>query len=184
MPGTKSFLAQELSKFFEAAWLNLPAEAGKILLGMGDERELRKAGWKAYDAWVSLANEITNTIYSDPIIGEASGRLMEAALRWRQVGDMMAMAFFGNLWPSIGLPTHREVVALRDDLLALREELAAYTANLPPPQALPETATDGEQIAGWRGARLNGAQVNGYRVTSGVAARGSADLGKRYVAAR
>jgi len=135
MPGTKSLLAQELTNFFEAAWLELPAEAGKVLLGAGDEQALRKAGWKAYDAWISLANALTNAVYSDPIVGEATGRVMETALRLRQIGGAMAAAFFGILWPSIGLPTQSEIVALRDELLSLREELAAYTARLSAPDS-------------------------------------------------
>jgi hypothetical protein len=130
MPSAKSFLAQELTNFFEAAWFDLPSEAGKVLVGAGDEKGLRKAGWKAYDAWVSLANELTNTVYSDPLIAEATGRVMEAALRFRQIGGLMAAAFFGNFWPVIGLPTHSEMVALREELLSLREELAAYAARL------------------------------------------------------
>jgi hypothetical protein len=184
MTGTKSFLAQELTKFFEAAWLEVPAEAGKILLGIGDEHELRRAGWKAYDAWVSLANEMTNAVYSNPIIGEATGRVMESVLRLQQIGGTMAAAFFGNLWPSLELPTHSEIVALRDDLLALREELAANAIRTPASQDSDETYAQDPQRAGWRGARLNGALFNGYRVTGGNAARGSANQGKRHVAAR
>jgi hypothetical protein len=131
MAGTKSFLAQELSKLFEAVWLDLPAEAGKLLLGSGDEQGLRKAGWKAYDAWIVLANEFTNAVYSNSTIGEVTGRAMESALRLRQLGGVLAAAFFGNFWPSIGLPTRSEIVAVRDELLVLREELASYAARFP-----------------------------------------------------
>jgi hypothetical protein len=178
MPGTKSFLAQELTNWFQAAWLELPAEAGKVLLGAGDEKGLRNAGWKAYDAWVSLANELTNAVYSDPIIGEATGRVMETALRLRQIGGTMAAAFFGNLWPSIGLPTHNEMAALRDELRALREELAAYSAGRPLPGDSAETDT---QLPGvWKRTHLNG-----YPTTNGNSnlTRRSAHQGKRHVAA-
>lgn len=130
MPSANSFLVQELTKFVEAAWFDLPAETAKVLFGAGDEGELRKAAWKAYDAWVNLANELTNAFYSDPLIGEATGRMMEAALRFRHVSGLMASAVFGNFWPLIGLPTHGEMVALREDLLSLREELRAYAARL------------------------------------------------------
>jgi hypothetical protein len=126
MAGTKSLLAQELSKFYEAAWLELPLEAAKTLVGLGSEAGLRKAGWKAYDAWVSLANELTNLAYSNRIVGDLTGRTMETALRLRQVGDVMASGFFGNLWPAVGLPTQSDLIAVRDELLALREELAAH----------------------------------------------------------
>ena len=179
MADAKSFLAQELTKFFEAAWLDLPAEAGKILLGAGDEKELRKAGWKTYDAWVSLANEVTNAVYSDRIIGEVTGRVMESALRLRQIGGAMTAAFFGNLWPSIGLPTHREIAAVRDELLALREEMAAYAARLPMSD---DAAAD--HAPNTLGRISESARLNGYRATNGngSAAR-SAHQGKRHVAA-
>lgn len=151
MAGTRSFLGQELSKFFEAVWLDLPAAAGKILLGASDERGLRKAGWKAYDAWISLVNELTNTVYSDPGVGEATGRVMESALRLRQISGAMATAFFGNLWPSLGLPTHSEIVAVREELIALRDELAAYAAKV----SVSDNAADTDAApAIWKGAHL------------------------------
>ena len=180
MSGRKSFLAQEISKFFEAAWLDLPAEAGKILFGAGDETRLRKAGWKAYDAWISLANELTNAVYSDPIIGGATGRVMESALRLRQIGGAMTAAFFGNLWPSIGLSTHSEMVTVRDELLALREELAAYAARLPAAANSADTDAQDALPAIWKGA-----QLNGYRATNGNGngMRRSANQVKRDVAA-
>jgi hypothetical protein len=85
MASTKSFLAQELSKFYQAAWLDLPAEAAKRLLGAGNEKELRKAGWKAYDAWISLANELTNLLYANRIVGQLTGRTTVSALHLGRV---------------------------------------------------------------------------------------------------
>jgi hypothetical protein len=160
MPGTKSYLAEQLSTFFEAAWLEFPAEAAKVLAGAGDEKALRKTGWKVYDAWVSLANELTNAIYSDPIIGEASGRMMETGLRLRQIAGITTAAFFDNFWPAIGLPTQNEMIALRGDLLALREELASY-AKLPVAPESAETDAQDPLAASWKRAQLNGYRVNG-----------------------
>jgi hypothetical protein len=177
MPGTKSFLAEQLTNFFEAAWLELPAEAAKVLAGAGDERGFRKIGWKAYDAWIGLANELTNAVYSDPIVGEVSGRIMETALRLRQIGGTMAEAFFGNLWPSIGLPTHKEMVALRDELLALREELALY-AKLPIAEKSAEMAAHDTLGVFWKGA-----QLNGYRAANANSIRRPSNQGKRNAAA-
>jgi hypothetical protein len=147
-------LGQELSKFLEAIWLELPTAAGKIWLGSGDEKQLRKAAWKAYDAWISFANELTNAFYSDPTIGEAAGRAMESALRWREISGAMAASFFGNLWPSLGLPTHSEIVAVRDELLQLREELAAYAAQLPVSDDAADRDAQNAPRAVWNGARL------------------------------
>jgi len=177
MPGTNSFVGQELSNLLEAAWLELPAQAGKFLLGAGDENGLRKAGWKLYDAWVSLANELTNAAYSDRFMGEITGRMMETGLRLRQIGGTMAAAFFGNLWPSIGLPTQSEVVALREELLALRQELIAYAGRTRVSEESPAMDTEDAAQSAWKGAHLNG-----YRaINSSVSRR--ANQGKRHAAA-
>jgi hypothetical protein len=166
---TKSFLAEQLTRFIEATWLDFPVAAGKILLGDGDDAELRKAGWKAYDAWISLTNEVTNAIYSDPIIGQVTGRVMESALRLRQIGGAMAAASISNLWPSIGLPTHSEMVAVREELLALRQEVSAYAAKLSGSDdsaAMDARDTqrpiwNGAQAGLYRGANGNGSGANG-----------------------
>jgi hypothetical protein len=168
MSSTKSLLGEKLNNFFEAAWLELPAEATKLLLGAGDEKSVRNAGWKAYDAWINLANEFVNGVYSNPIIGETTGGMMETALRIRQIGGTMAAALFGNVWPSIGLPNRSEVVALRDELLALREELALYSARVsaaeqPAINEMPETLSTG----------LRRAQLNGYHTANGNVVRRS-----------
>jgi hypothetical protein len=174
MQRTRPFLAQELGKFFEAVWLDLPAEACKVLLGVGCEEELRQAGWKAYDSWINLANEITNAVYSDPIVGDITGLMMESALRLRQVGGAVAMAFFSNLWPAIGLPTRSEMVAMRDELRALREELAIYASEMPVAADFPRPDTQ-------RAPRetLKAAQFNRYRVANGNGS--AAHQGKSYV---
>jgi hypothetical protein len=48
-------------------------------------------------------------------------------LRAQRMGDAMASAFFGNLWPAIGLPAANEVRSLRDEVSALREDLREAT---------------------------------------------------------
>jgi hypothetical protein len=129
MAGTKSFLAQELSKFYEAFWLDLPIVAAKNLLtGNNSAEELTNAGWKAYDAWISLSNELTNQLYLNPAVGEITGQVMESLLRWRQMTGVMASAFFSNLWPAMELPTRSDLTKLRDELIELRAALAAYVA--------------------------------------------------------
>jgi hypothetical protein len=178
MAGRKSYLAKELTELFEAAWLDLPAEAAKTLLGAGNEQQLRKAGWRAYDAWVSVANELTNAIYADPVIGEVSAGMMETALRLQQIGGVMAGAFFGNLWPAIGLPTHSEIVAVREELVALREELAALPARLPAAEEWTDTDSHDVSPEAWRAA-----QLNGHCAPSGNPARPFPNGGKRHVAA-
>jgi len=177
MPGTTSCLAQEFSNFLEAAWLELPAEASSALLGVGDEKRLRKVGWKVYDAWISLANELTNALYSDPIVGEATGRTMETVLRLRQIGGAMAATFFGNLWPLIGLPTQSDIAALRDELLSLREELATHTSRSQVPDSAEADARDAEGAL-WNRVDLN---RNHTTTSNGGGTRHFANQGMRNV---
>jgi hypothetical protein len=178
---TKSFLAEELSKFCEAAWLDLPAEAAKSLLGAGNEKELRKAGWKAYDAGISLANEVTNVLYANRIVGQLTGRTMDSALRLGQIGGALASAFFGNFWVSVGLPTHSELVAVHDELFALREELAAYAAQLPiaAPQGSIDKGVEDKLRRIWKGS-----QRTDTRSIKSNAGTLSGSGGKRDVAAQ
>lgn len=184
---TTSLVAQALTKFVEAVWLDLPAETGKFLAGVGNEGQLRKAEWKAYDAWINLANELTNEAYSNPLVGAVIGQAMEWTLRLQQIGEATTAAAFGKLWPSIGLPTHSEMAALRDELRALREELAAYAARLP----VSETAAKTESQYASRVVRKS-AQFNAYGAANGDGnvtygdggvVRRSIHQGKRHAAA-
>jgi hypothetical protein len=113
------------SKFIDAAWVELPGALMKGLTTAGAEQEAYEAGWKAYDAWVRLANELVNTLYADRAFGETMARAFETNLGFGRIAETLASAFFGNLWPAIGLPTAREVHTLRGELTALREELLA-----------------------------------------------------------
>jgi hypothetical protein len=175
---TTPFVAQALTKFVEAAWLDLPAEAGKFFVGIGNENKLRKTGWKAYDAWINLANELTDEAYSNPLAGTAIGQAMAWAFRLQQVGAAITAAAFAKLWPSIGLPTHREMAALRDELLALREELAAYAAMLPISAAAAGTESQHASRVAWKGAQLNG---SGAANGNGIVANDNGGAIRRFV---
>lgn len=128
MSGKESQVFKELGRFVEAFWVGLPTAVAKRMVN-GAEDELRKAGWKAYDAWVSLTNEATNQLYASPATGAITGRTMETALRVQQMGGALASAFFGNLWPAVGLPTAQELTALRSEVASLRAELGQAAAS-------------------------------------------------------
>lgn len=134
----ESQVAQELGKFVQAFWLELPMAAANRILGNGDDTTMSKARWKAYDAFVSLTNEATNLLYANPVMGSLTGPTMERALRMQHVGSAAASAFFGNLWPALGLPTANEVATLRTEIAALRGEIREAVA---PPAA----RTSGEE---------------------------------------
>jgi hypothetical protein len=122
----ESAMTEDIGKLFEAAWVDLPTAAVKRLLAGADAGGMRDAGWKAYDAWVRLANDASNRVYANPTFGAVAGRGIQAGLQVTRVVDAVASAVFGNLWPAIGLPTATEVQALRSDVKALREELRGY----------------------------------------------------------
>src|SRR5713226_5176451 len=113
------------SKFIEAGWVEMPGALMKLLTAAGAEEEAYEAGWKAYDAWVRLANEAVNRLYADRAFGETMARAFETNLGFGRIAETFASAFFGNLWPAIGLPTASEVHALRGELTGLGEELRA-----------------------------------------------------------
>ena len=112
-------------EFIHAGWVELPGAMMKRLTADGAEQEVHEAGWKAYDAWVRLANEAVNRLYADRTFSEVAARGFETNLDLAGLAKTFASAFFGNLWPAIGLPTASEVHALRGELTGLREELRA-----------------------------------------------------------
>ena len=71
-----------------------------------------------------MANDAANRLYANPAFGAATGRAFETVLRAQRVGDALSSAFFGNLWPALGLPTQNQITSLRDEVSALRAEVA------------------------------------------------------------
>jgi hypothetical protein len=115
---------QELARLGEAM-VELPFAAVRRLAEPDGERKVQEAGWRAYDAWVRLMNAATDDLYGDAAFGAATGRSMEGALRWQRMSSAMAGAFFGTLWPAVGLPTAAELTELRAEVRALRDEAGA-----------------------------------------------------------
>ena len=85
--GTES-LSGQITSFYKAIWMDLPVAASTRLLG-GPEKELRSAGWQAYDSWVALANEATNRLYANRTFADFSARLFEATLRWQEAAGQL-----------------------------------------------------------------------------------------------
>src|SRR5713226_1334130 len=85
--GTKS-LSAEITSFYNAVAMDLPVASASRLLG-GSEKELRAAGWRAYDSWVALANEATNQLYRNRTFADFSALVFETTLRWQEAAAQM-----------------------------------------------------------------------------------------------
>ncbi len=175
-------LLDDAAKLFQAAWIELPTAAAQSLM-KGDREAVSRAGWKAYDAWVGLANDAANGLYANRAFGEIVGRGVGAALRVQRVVDAAASAVFGNLWPAIGLPTESVVAAIRDEVTALRQEVRALGDDLRVART-EERETDDDFAAARSAEAQNAAAAmiwNGYRPAAPRARRGRKE-GKKSVA--
>ena len=148
-------VAREFSKFARAFWVELPLAAANRLWGEGSETTLRGAGWKAYDAFVSLANEATNLLYADRGFATLTGRTIEQTLQIQHMSGAAASALFGNLWPAVGLPTANEIARLRSEVAAMRDELGQVLASSVVERSEgPATAASGKLRIAVRGGQV------------------------------
>jgi len=143
MSGKRSRIEQDLTNLVEAMWLELPSALVQRVSGRDSDEAASKAAWKAYDAWIGLANEAANRLYENRTFAALSGRMMETALRAQEIGKTAAGAFFGNLWPALGLPTSNEIAALREEVTELRGQLAEKQIDQQPPSIHAKAHEDG-----------------------------------------
>jgi hypothetical protein len=126
MSSKQSQAINDFTVFFEAAFLDLPtAAARRMMLAEDGDQELRAAGWKAYDAFVRLANESANQLYANPLFGTATANTLEFGLQARRVSNALVSAWFRDILPVTGLPTSKEVERLNRSVEALRDEVRA-----------------------------------------------------------
>jgi len=161
-------LFQELTRLGEAV-VELPLAAMRRFADADGERKAQEAGWKAYDTWVRAISAATDALYDSEAFGAAAGRWIESGLKWQRLSSAAAGAFFGALWPAIGLPTAAEMTELRAELRALRDEAAAARLEaaearaaqpvLPP--AAGEHPTNESLAAMWNGWIAQAPYVNG-----------------------
>jgi len=123
MAQNNSQLAGAATNLAEATLIDLPLSAIGRLFDSSFNDELRRAGWKAYDAGVAITTELTNRLYASPRVGRVSGRALDASLKLQRLGDAVSGAFFAALWPMVGLPTASEMRRLSDEIESLREQL-------------------------------------------------------------
>src|SRR5215475_8245368 len=137
--------AADLMTMYKATFFELPMAGTKWAWGVGKEQETVEAAWKGYDAWVRLASTAIDELYRNSLFGEVVVRALDGGLRWQRLSNAWAGAFFGELWPVVGLPTAAAVQALQEgvqsltarvtaqdvQIQALRKELRSLTADLP-----------------------------------------------------
>ncbi len=123
-PATMPAAMRSIVDLAEAIMIDLPIAATVRVLVRTDERELNQAGWKAYDAIVKVANSATSRVYTNSAFGRVAAGAMEFALTAQRLNAALSSAIFANLWPAIGLPTANDVTSMREEVTALRSELA------------------------------------------------------------
>ena len=124
MAQKNSQLADAITNLADATLIDLPRSAiARLFNSAGSDHELRKAGWKAYDASIAITTEITNRLYSSPRVGRVSGRAIDVSLKFQRLADAVSGAFFAALWPMVGLATASEIRRLSDKIDSLREQL-------------------------------------------------------------
>ncbi len=100
-----------------------------IVADKGIDRQLHEMGWKAYDTVIGAANNVTNSAFTSPAVGQVLGGAIDIMLRWQRLNAAVAGAFFSALWPAVGLPSATELEAVRRDVRAMREELRDAVAD-------------------------------------------------------
>lgn len=138
-------LLQELTTLGEAM-IELPFTAARCFVDPSREREVQEVGWKAYDACIRVMNTATHQLYADPAFCSATGQTMQDGMRWHRMVSAGTGAFFGALWPAVGLPTAAEVTTLRAELRAMRSELSALRLEAEEARAAQEARTGAKLV--------------------------------------
>src|SRR5580698_5800265 len=90
MSSKETQVVNDIATFFEAALIELPAAAVKRLMTEEkDDKALYAAGWKAYDAFVRIANESANQLYANPAFGQMAAQTLEIGLQARRTSDAL-----------------------------------------------------------------------------------------------
>jgi len=126
MNGKESKVIQDIVSFFEAAFIELPTAATERWLAEEkDDQALYAAGWKAYDAFVRIANESANQLYANPAFGQMAAQALEIGLQARRASDALVSGIFRELLPAAGLPAAKDIERLNRSVEGLREEVQA-----------------------------------------------------------
>jgi len=168
--------AADLMTMYKATFFELPLAGTKLAWGVGKEQEAAEAAWKGYDAWVRLANTSVDELYRNSLFGEIMARALDRGLRWQRLSNAWAGAFFGGLWPVVGLPTAAAVQSLQEgiqslttrlaaqdlQIQALRREVRALTTDMPMPRKRRASSSRLNTQLKALPAKLNGHQTSTF----------------------
>jgi hypothetical protein len=101
-------------------------------------------------------------VYANRAVAGLTGRAFETVLRAQRIGDALSSAFFGNLWPAIGVPTANQVQSLREEVLELRADLRAKAESRRREESRREHAADESLRLIWNGSEHR-ASSDGHR---------------------
>ncbi|HEY9157970.1 hypothetical protein [Candidatus Binatus sp.] len=105
------------------------ARVRRVIAESWTDRQVHEIAWTAYDTVVGAANDLTNRLFAGPAVGNVLGGAIDIVLRWQRFNGAVAGAFFGALWPAVGLPAATEVEAIRIEVRSMREELRDAVAE-------------------------------------------------------
>jgi hypothetical protein len=126
MNSKESKVINDIATFVEAALVELPtAAARRLLTEEEDDQALYAAGWKAYDAFVRIANESANQLYANPAFGQMAAQALEIGLQARRASDALVSGIFRDLLPVVGLPAAKDIERLNRSVEGLRQEVRA-----------------------------------------------------------
>jgi hypothetical protein len=126
MNSQESKVLNDIATFFQAALIEIPTAAAlRLLTEEKNNQALYTAGWKAYDAFVRIANESANQLYANPAFGQMAAQALEIGLQARRTSDALASGIFRDLLPVVGLPAARDIELLNRSVEGLREEVRA-----------------------------------------------------------
>jgi hypothetical protein len=130
MNSKEAKVINDIATFFEAALIELPtAAARQLFTEEKDDQALYAAGWKAYDAFVRIANESANQLYANPAFGRIASQSLEIGLQARRAGDALTSGVFRDLLPVVGLPAAKDIERLNRTVEGLRDEVRAMRAE-------------------------------------------------------
>lgn len=131
MAQKNSELVDAVRDLAAATLIDLPLLAiPRLFNSPGSDKELWAAGWKAYDAGVAIATDLTNRVYTSPRVGRVAGRAIDVSLKFQRLADAVSGALFSALWPAVGLATASEIRRLADKIDSIREQTQQGTFGI------------------------------------------------------